>query len=283
MDSEEVLEGLTPEGVLETTNSWERGAVDEQTLESDQAPDIASSTEDYAARFSGPVGHFLLSVQNKTILDLVTNAASKKVLDVGGGHAQLAPMISQHVRDYSVTGSSEQCSQLLSELIEDKKIKFNKGSLLDLPHRDNQFDTVLSIRMLAHLKEWQQFIDELCRVSSNTVIVEYPEYLSCNLVGRPFFALKKAIEKNTRPYRLFSQSEIIEEFERNGFELVEVKKQLTLPLALHRIFGILTGKAELSRFLESIAQSFGLTRLIGSPVVLSFRKKKLNAQLPSRG
>ncbi len=273
MDREEILEGLTPEGVLETSNSWERGAFDGQTLDSDQAPDLASSTEDYAMRFSGPVGHFLLSVQNKTVLELVTNAASKKILDVGGGHAQLAPSISQHVRDYSVTGSSEECSKLLSGLIKNKKIKFNKGNLLDLPHRDNEFDTVLSIRMLPHLKEWQQFIDELCRVSSDTVIVEYPEFLSCNLVGRPLFALKKAIEKNTRPYRLFSQSEIIEEFDRNGFELIEVKKQLTLPLALHRVFGILTGKAELSRFLESIAQSLGLTKLIGSPVVLSFKKR----------
>jgi len=272
MDSKDLLEGITPEATLEVASPWELNEGAGQAIEADEAPDIDSSTEDYAMRFSGPVGRYLLKVQNKAVLELVTAAASKNILEAGGGHAQLAPVISEHVSNYTVTGSSPECSKLLKGLIASNKVNFNLGNLLDLPHRDNQFDTVLSIRMLPHLGNWELFIDELCRVSSDTVIVEYPELLSCNIIGRPFFAVKKAVEKNTRPYRLFRLDEIAKEFERNGFELVEVKKQLALPLALHRLAGNLLESATPSRIAEAIAQSLGITKLVGSPVVLRFKK-----------
>jgi len=55
-----------------------------------QKADIETSSDDYAKRFSGKVGEYFLSVQGKITLDLLKPWHKAKVLDVGGGHAQLA-------------------------------------------------------------------------------------------------------------------------------------------------------------------------------------------------
>ena len=54
------------------------------------SPDIASSTEGYAARFAGPVGQYLLQVQEQAVLEMLDRGPkSGRVLEVGGGHCQL--------------------------------------------------------------------------------------------------------------------------------------------------------------------------------------------------
>lgn len=58
--------------------------------------DVASSSNDYALRFSGPVGEYLLETQINTVkkalekyLTEAPNNTQKTVLKLGGGHCQL--------------------------------------------------------------------------------------------------------------------------------------------------------------------------------------------------
>ena len=63
--------------------------------------DIETSSEDYANRFSGEAGRYFLDAQLATVLDLLKPYATATILDVGGGHAQLAiPLIE---KGYEVT------------------------------------------------------------------------------------------------------------------------------------------------------------------------------------
>ena len=54
------------------------------------APDVETASDDYAARFAGPVGAWMLQVQERAVLELIAPWPGASVLDVGGGHAQLA-------------------------------------------------------------------------------------------------------------------------------------------------------------------------------------------------
>ena len=53
--------------------------------------DVETSSEGYARRFAGPVGRYFLKVQEEITLRLLAPWPRARVLDVGGGHAQLAP------------------------------------------------------------------------------------------------------------------------------------------------------------------------------------------------
>ena len=73
------------------------------------APDIESSSDAYARRFSGPLGAWFLDVQARATLDLVAPLRARTALEVGGGHAQLTgPLVGAGLA-VSVLGSSPAC------------------------------------------------------------------------------------------------------------------------------------------------------------------------------
>jgi ubiquinone/menaquinone biosynthesis C-methylase UbiE len=229
-----------------------------------ETPDIASSSEDYACRFSGSAGHYFLEVQSSEVLRLAQAHAAASILDVGGGHAQLTPTLVTHGFDVTVVGSTLDCRERLDRAILPRTFRYVSGDLLDLPFADASFDMVLAFRMLAHLNQWPRFIDELCRVARRAVVVDYPDLRSFNLASRPLFSVKHVVEKNTRPFRCFWRKEVLREFARNGFRAGAVRPQFFFPMALHRLVNC----AVVSQLLESPFRWLGLTALFGSPVIL---------------
>ena len=226
--------------------------------------DIESASDDYARRFSGSVGRFFLEVQTRSVLELLTPWATGRILDVGGGHAQLAVPLAVHGFRVSVTGSSDVCRIRLDRLLEASAFEFHRCDLLHLPFPDRSFDAATAFRLLPHVVRWPQLVAELCRVAGEAVVVDYPDLRSFNRVQEAFFGWKKAIEKNTRPFRCFHRRELLDEFARHGFGNPVFRPELFWPMALHR--GV--GWAPLSRGLEAAAATLGLTRAFGSPVVL---------------
>lgn len=231
-----------------------------------ETPDIETSSEGYASRFVGAVGHYLLLVQEQGILSLLKDdraLSGRTVLDVGGGHAQLAGSFAASGCIVSVVGSDEQCGTRLRSF-HGTAIPFYAGDLLALPFADRTFDTVTSVRLISHMENRRGLVAELCRVANRTIIIDYPTYASLNLLSLLTFPLKKFIEKNTRTYYTFSDSEIRDMFAQYGFLVTASYRQFVLPMALHRLFansGILRG-------VEETLRKVGLTNLIGNPVLL---------------
>ncbi len=97
-----------------------------------ETPDIASSTDDYARRFAGSAGAYLLAVQNRAILDLLTPRSGGTVLDVGGGHAQLCGPLLDAGYTVTVLGSDESCFGRVHRLY-GGQVRCVKGDLLAPP------------------------------------------------------------------------------------------------------------------------------------------------------
>jgi len=233
-----------------------------------ETADIETSSEDYARRFSGDVGKYFLDVQAKITLELIQSWPGTTVLDVGGGHAQLAVPLVKAGYKVTVIGSHESCRQRLDMLLPAQTFDFKVGNLIDLPFSNNSFDIVIAFRLLPHVEHWKELIAELSRVARRAVVIDYPDIRSFNIFYKIFFSVKKAFEGNTRPFRCFSRKEVIEEFRKHNLHDPILRPQFFIPMVLHRSLKIVF----ILKFFESVARYSGLTYLFGSPVILRMTK-----------
>ena len=227
--------------------------------------DIATSSEDYARRFAGDVGRWFLETQTRLVLELLRSLPKgAAVLDVGGGHAQIAPALIEAGYAVTVAGSDPSCAARLSPWISRGACRFDVADLLALPYPSGAFDAVVCLRLLPHSVSWRTLVGELCRVAGRSVLLDYPSSRSANVLADRLFSLKQGIEHNTRPFMLFTPREIQSVFEQHRFVVAAERPQFLVPMALHR----LGGSAALSRAVEVPGRLLGLTRWLGSPILV---------------
>jgi 2-polyprenyl-3-methyl-5-hydroxy-6-metoxy-1,4-benzoquinol methylase len=226
--------------------------------------DVETSSEGYASRFAGPVGEWLLAVQTRLTLQLLSRFPGSTVLDVGGGHAQTAAPLAEAGFDVTVLGSSEACGERLRPLLDKGRVRFQAGDLLKAPFAAMAFDVVLCYRLLPHIDDWRGLIAELCRLARWAVVVDYPSARSANAFAGALFGWKKRVEGDTRPFRVFQDVELRRAFEAASFRPAAMQPQFFWPMALHRALRV----PALSQRLEGLASGLGLTHRFGSPVLM---------------
>lgn len=234
--------------------------------------DLHASSEEYANRFQGPLGSWMLDVQESAVESMLTSDITT-VLDVGGGHGQIAVPLSRRQKSVTVLGSSAACAQRLKPFMETGAISFMSGNLVELPFKPRSFDAVVSFRLMSHCTAWRSLIAEMCRVADTMVIFDYPIWCSSNFLTPLLFSIKRRIEGNTRTYRIFTTQELAQEFKAHGFVVTDLRKQFFFPMGIHRALQ----SPRLSKALELIAKGLLLTRLFGSPVIIRFERVGRNA------
>jgi SAM-dependent methyltransferase len=226
--------------------------------------DVETSSAAYARRFEGPVGRWFLDVQARTTLGLLRPRPGLSVLEVGGGHGQLTGALVEAGCDVTVFGSADSCGERVREWVGAGRARFRSGPLLHAPWPDRSFDAVLAFRLLPHVERWRELVAELCRLAGQAVIVDYPTARSANAVSGALFGLKQKVEGDTRPFLVFRDAEIEAALAASGFAPTARRPQFFIPMALHRGLGL----APFSRAVEAAARGAGLTRALGSPVIL---------------
>jgi SAM-dependent methyltransferase len=197
-------------------------------------PDVETSSEGYARRFAGGVGAWFLEAQARITLDLLAPWPRARVLDVGGGHAQLTGPLVDAGYDVTVYGSHDVCAARVRPWTENGRARFRSGSLERLGVTDREFDVVLSYRLLPHVERWRELVSELCRVAARAVLVDYPTRRSLNAVAGPLFEMKRGLEGNTRPFLVFADADVRAAFVASGFEPTAREPEFVMPMALHR-------------------------------------------------
>jgi ubiquinone/menaquinone biosynthesis C-methylase UbiE len=227
--------------------------------------DIGTSSEDYARRFTGSVGRWFLETQTRITLGLLRALPmGASVLDVGGGHAQITPPLIESGYEVTVAGSDPSCSARLQPWISTGQCRFQLADLRALPFPNQSFDIVVCLRLVPHSIAWKRLIGELCRVARRSVLIDYPSNRSANVVSEYFFGLKRNIELNTRRFMTFSPGEIRRAFADHHYIVRAEKAEFLLPMVLHRV----ANHAALSKAAEVPGRILGLTRWLGSPVIV---------------
>ena len=231
-----------------------------------ETADIDSSSREYARRFSGRVGRWFLDVQTRSTLEALAGLGpGATVLDVGGGHAQVAPPLIEAGYRVTVVGSDPSCGHLLEPWTSTGRCRFEVADLQHLPYPDAAFDAVVCYRLLAHSVNWVRLLGELCRVAAHRVVADYPSRRSVNIISHRLFDMKRTVEGVlTRRFALYSRQEIEAAFAGAGFEVARERPQFLMPMALYR----LAGSVYFARLAEWPGRTLGLTQLLGSPVIV---------------
>jgi 2-polyprenyl-3-methyl-5-hydroxy-6-metoxy-1,4-benzoquinol methylase len=235
-----------------------------------ETADIETSSDSYAQRFSGKVGTWFLQVQAEATLRLLHAFPSARILDVGGGHGQLAPVLARQGYHVTVLGSDESCQKRIQELVARNLCTFDVGNILALPYANQEFEIVVSYRLLPHVQAWKQYISELTRVAQQAVLIDYPSLYSVNYIAPLLFKVKKGLEGNTRPYTSFKERDLLAAFHTHGFYRSDRCAEFFLPMVLHRMMRF----QRLSWSLEVLCRVSGLTAMLGSPVILKLLRSR---------
>ena len=230
-----------------------------------ETADIETASPGYASRFQGAVGAWMLDRQSRLILDHLPPAPAT-VLDVGGGHAQLTVPLDQAGYRVTVQGSAPVCRERIEPLVKAGRVNFVESPILNLPFSDRSFDAVVSVRLLPHCQQWPELIAELCRVSRQTVAVDYPRQSGLQRRLPFLFRLKKGLEGNTRTWLSFRDEQVAEAFAALGWRRTACVGQFLFPMVLHRALKC----PSLSALLEKPGLGTGLTGRYGSPVIAVF-------------
>jgi SAM-dependent methyltransferase len=236
--------------------------------------DIETSSDDYSRRFTGAVGRWFVETQGRITLGVLgALPMGASILDVGGGHAQIAPVLIEAGYQVTVVGSDPVCSARLRPWISTGRCRFEVADLRAFRYPNASFDAVVCLRLLPHSVSWKGLIQEFCRVARRSVVVDYPSVRSANILSSQLFAMKRGIELNTRRFTTFSPHEINMAFADNGFVVRAEHPQFLVPMVLHRM----ANRALLSRALEVPGRIFGLTRWFGSPIIARADRRTLLA------
>jgi SAM-dependent methyltransferase len=255
---------------MPNTRTLPEDEIDERrgALKGRQAPDVESSTGAYARRFSGAIGEWFLERQSEGVRALLAPLGPCRILEVGGGHAQLTGALLEAGHTVTVQGSHTSCAARVRRIFPQDRVPFVESPLDLLPFEDQSFDAVVSIRTMAHVEDPASFLAECVRVARRGVLIDYPSTRSVNLFVDLFFDWKRGVEKDTRVYRTFADDDVASLFARHGLRRAGVVRQYFWPMVLHRAHK----SPAIGRALEDGGSALGLTRLFGSPVLALYSR-----------
>jgi SAM-dependent methyltransferase len=226
--------------------------------------DVAAGFD--ALRFSGPIGRYLLETQERLLLDALAPVAGRSVVDVGTGTGRAA--IGLAAAGAVVTGldASAEMLEVARQRARDAgvAVTFDVADAHALPLGDRAVDAAVCFRVLMHAVDWPRALAELCRVSRQRVIIDFPSTRSCAALESRWRRSQAARGRAVEAYRVLDLGDVTREFERHGFRVVLVRRQFVLPINVHKRFG----RLGLTRAVEGALAAVGLLGAFGSPVTV---------------
>lgn len=225
-------------------------------------------------KFGNDFGRYLRDREVALYLSLV-DGSYQSVVDVGAGTGKLSvPLLRESRRVMAVDASGEMLRIAQAKAREEGlDLETRVCDAHQLPFEDRQFDCAVSSRMLMHLANWKHGLAELCRVSRQAVVLDFPPLFSSSGPGALVRKLRKPFQDPLAPtaqaYTAFIVESVVREVEGYGFKVVTLRKEYFLSVAVHRVLN----RPEFSARLESLCRTLGLVRLMGAPVTLKAVRK----------
>jgi 2-polyprenyl-3-methyl-5-hydroxy-6-metoxy-1,4-benzoquinol methylase len=227
-------------------------------------PTTATSFDE--RRFGGPIGELVAADQAAVLARFVGPLPGRSILDVGTGTGRAALLLARGGARVTGIDASEQMLAVARQRAAQANVpvQFQSGDAHGLAFPDRAFDVAISLRVLMHTPDWPRAIAELCRVSRDRVVFDYPSARSAALLQSMARAVLHRLGVRTEPYRVFSDRAIDGALAAAGFRVVDRHRQFVLPIAVHKAIG----SRSFTEASERLLQRAGLLALAGSPVTL---------------
>jgi len=221
-------------------------------------------------RYGGPFGQYLENLEVETFLSMI-DPESERILDLGAGTGKLSiPLILKSKEVLSVDSSA---NMLRVAGLKSHKLNIEIKAIISDAHylsfKDRTFDCVVSSRLLMHLIDWERGIKEICRVSKKELVIDFPSNLSFASLDILFKRIKRFFLPETQVYNKYSIGDVTKEIKKNGFQVVQTRKEFFIPFTLHRLFN----HPKISNKIERIFRKFYITELFGNPVTIKAIRK----------
>jgi ubiquinone/menaquinone biosynthesis C-methylase UbiE len=230
-------------------------------------------------RFSGPIGELLLETQERLLIDAIAPlsetpapghpCAGVRILDVGTGTGRAAIGLAR-------AGGSVVGVDASAEMLDVARVRatdaglpaidvtFDVGDAHALPFAADTFDVAVSLRVLMHTPDWRRCVGELCRVSRQRVILDFPALSSAAALESLARNVRRLFGASVESYRVIPERAVRACLQDNGFRLIHVHRQFVLPIAFHKRLNSLAWSRRIERALAAV----GLLWLLGSPVTM---------------
>jgi 2-polyprenyl-3-methyl-5-hydroxy-6-metoxy-1,4-benzoquinol methylase len=227
-------------------------------------PEMARTFDE--RRFGGAIGAIVSGTQSRTLADAVGRIQGRTILDVGTGTGRAAIFLARGGAKVTAIDASEQMLDVARQraVKEGVSVTFQRGDAHKIEAADRSFEVVVCFRLLMHLPQWQTCIHELCRVSEQLVILDYPSARSMAVFQSIYRRLISLIGVKTEAYRALSDRAVSEALQEGGFRVRSVHRMFVLPIGLHKM----VGSRRLTISVEHALSRFGLRKVFGSPVTL---------------
>ena len=228
-------------------------------------PAMASSFD--AKRFGGPIGQILLDDQERVLAEFLGDVSGRRVLDMATGTGRAALALAK--RGAVVTGvdASREMLKVAAARAADARlsIEFVLGDAHALTFPDRWFQSTVCLRMLMHVPDWRRALSELCRVTEQRLVFDYPALGSTAALQALWRRAALSVGRNVEAYRVFKAGDVRRELDRHGFRITAAHKQFVLPIAIHKA----VGSPGFTRGIERMLAGAGMLRLAGSPVTVA--------------
>lgn len=221
-------------------------------------------------RFGGSIGEFIKWNQEQVVFHELHSVEGWKIADVGAGTGRLTIPLIEKGANVTACDASAQMLEVLQQKTQNPHLEIRVVDAQELPFADRYFDCSLCFRMLLHVVDWKKAFSELCRISNDWVIIDFPPKHGFLLFAPVWHALRKLFSSKVQSYRTFEADEVFSELKSHGFEVVSIDPGFFLPLAVYRTFR----SKRLMNAAEKLFSRIGLTRRFGSPFTLFARRSR---------
>lgn len=224
-------------------------------------------------RFGSGVGEFLKRNQENLVFHHLADVQGWRVVDVGAGTGRLTIAFLERGAEVVACDASEEMLKVLRSKITSPALQTKQTDAQDLSFDDRVFDCALSFRLLMHVLDWKKALSELCRVSRDWVVIDFPPRRGFLRFAPLFHGLKKPFVKQLQAYKVLPLDEVRQVLTSCGFELHAIDSGYFLPITMHR----LVRSVSVVKALESGFSKLGLTNSFGAPVTVFARRKHSQA------
>jgi ubiquinone/menaquinone biosynthesis C-methylase UbiE len=193
-----------------------------------------------------------------------------KIADIGAGTGRLTIPLLERGAKVTACDASSHMLEVLQEKSQSPDLETRVVDAQALPFEDRTFQCSLSFRMIMHVIDWKKAMNEICRISNDWVVIDFPARHGFLRLAPLWHSIRGLASQNVQSYKTLDPEEVFSELYHHGFKVTSMDPGFFLPIAVYRLFH----SKRLMNGAERIFSGLKLTKHFGSPFTIFARRTR---------